>query len=282
MKPTCTSLIRASAVFICALTFCTPLLAQEPQFDDLAKDMTDALVKSKQYKVTVVDFVAADSYKTSGDMSDVGRKLADDFRAALLRRNHEIITEDRDSMMYRLRTHGLTTENLRDATALTWLLGDSGIDAWVAGELSSDVGGLKVKVQAYQVGKYFPEYEGETSIPLTAELKALVREKPPRDFPAIARAGENGVSYPACLYCSQANYSDEAAKAKIQGTVVLDVTIDETGKAKDIKVRAGLPGGLTDQAIEAVTKRWRLKPAVDAQGNPVAVRETLDVIFRLY
>jgi TonB family protein len=282
VKPSCTCLIRASAVFVCALTFCTPLLAQEPQFDDLAKDMTDALVKSKQYKVAVVDFLPADDYKTSGDMSDVGRKLADDFRAALLRRNHEIITEDRESMMYRLRTHGLTMENLRDTGAITWVFGDSGLDAWVAGELSGGVGGLKVKVKAYQVGKYFPEYEGETSIPFTAELKALVREKPPNDFPLIARPGENGVTYPACLYCPQASYSDEAVKAKIQGKVVLDVTIDETGKAKDIKVRAGLPAGLTEQAVEAVTKKWRLKPAVDAKGNPVAVRETLEITFHLY
>jgi hypothetical protein len=148
--------------------------------------MTDALIKSKQYKVAVVDFFAADSYKTGDEMNDVGRKLADDFRAALLRRNHEIITEDRESMRYRLRMHGLTTENLRDTATVAWLLGDSGFDAWVSGELSSGVGGLKLKVKAYRVGAYFPEYEGVTLIPFSAELKALVRERPPNEFPSIA------------------------------------------------------------------------------------------------
>jgi TonB family protein len=269
------------AFFVCVTAFCPSLLAQEPQFDDLAKDMTDALVKSKQYKVAVIDFFAADSYETSGEMNDVGSKLADDFRAALLRRNHEITTEDRESMLYRLRTHGLTTENLRDTAAVAWLFGDSDFDAWVAGELSSGMGGLKVKVKAYRVGAYFPEYEGETSIPFTAELKALIREKPPREFPSIARAGENGVTYPACLYCPQADYSAEALKAKVQGIVTLDLTIDETGKAKDIRVKAGLPGGLTEQAVEIV-KSWRFKAATDAKGNPVAVRQGLEVRFRFY
>jgi TonB family protein len=281
VKPTLLDFIRASAILICALVFCSPLAAQYPQFDDVAKEMTDALVKLKQYKVTVVDFVAADSYKTNGDMSDVGRKLADEFRAALLRRNHEIIAEDRESMVYRMHTHGLTIENLHDTSAITWLLGESGLDAWVGGELSSGMGGLKVQVKAYRLGAYFPEYEGETSIPFAPELKALTREKPPREFPSIARAGENGVTYPACLYCPQADYSAEALKAKVQGTVTLDLTIDETGKAKDIRVKAGLPGGLTEQAVEIV-KSWRFKAATDAKGNPVAVRQGLEVRFRLY
>ena len=79
MKPSVTDFIRTLVVLICALAFCSPLLAQEPQFDDLAKDMTDALVKSKQYKVTVVDFFAADGYKTDGEMNDVGRKLGRRF-----------------------------------------------------------------------------------------------------------------------------------------------------------------------------------------------------------
>jgi TonB family protein len=281
VRPSATDFIRTSVILVCALAFCPPLLAQEPQFDDLAKDMTDALVKSKQYKVAVVDFFAADSYKTGDEMNDLGSKLADDFRAALLRRNHEIIAEDRESTRYRLRTHGLTTGNLRDTAAVAWLFGDSGLDAWVAGEISSGVGGLQVKVKAYRLGAYFPEYEGETSIPFTSELKALVREKPPNEFPAVARPGVNGVSYPACLYCPQASYSDEALKAKVQGRVELDITIDETGKAKDIRVRTGLPGGLTEQAVESV-KTWRFKSAVDAKGNPVAVRQALEATFHLY
>jgi len=279
VKPSVNDFIRTSVILICTLACCSPLLAQEPQFDDLAKDMTDVLVRSKQYKVAVEDFFAVDAYKSPGEMNDVGRKLADDFRAALLRRNHEIITEDRATMMDRLRAHDLVVANLTSPATVTWMLRDSGVDAWVSGEISNDPAGLKVKVSAYRVGAYFPEFEGETSIPFTTELKALVREKPPREFPSIVRAGENGISYPACIYCPQARYTDEAVKEKVEGTVELEVTIDEAGKAKDIEVKVGLPGGLTESAVEAVTN-WRFKPATGPEGKSVAIRQVVQVLFR--
>lgn len=137
-------------------------------------------------------------------MEDLGRRLADDFRAALLRQNHEIVAEDRAAMMERVRTHDLVIENLRSPATVTWLLGESGVDAWVSGEMSIGAGGLEVKTRAYRVGFYFTEYESETSIPLTEELKALIHEKPKSDFPSLARRGVNGVSYPGCIYCPQA------------------------------------------------------------------------------
>jgi len=279
VKSSVNDFIRTSVILICALAFCSPLLAQEPQFDDLAKDMTDVLVKSRRYKVVVVDFFAVDAYKGPGEINDVGRKLADDFRAALLRRNHEIITEDRATMMDRLRAHDLVVANLTSPATVTWMLGDSGLDAWVSGEISNDPAGLKVNVSAYRVGAYFPEFEGEISIPFTTELKALVREKPLRKFPSIARAGENGISYPACIYCPQAHYTGEAVKEKVEGTVELEATIDEAGKAKDIEVKVGLPGGLTESAVEAVTN-WRFKPATGPEGKPVAIRQVVQVWFR--
>lgn len=281
MKPSVTDFIRTLVVLFCALAFCSPLLAQEPQFDDLAKDMTDVLVKSKQHKVAVVDFFAADGSKTDGQMNDVGRKLADDFRAALLRRNHEIVSEDRATMMDRLRAHDLVVANLTSPATLTWMLRDSGLDAWVSGELSDDPAGLKVKVKAYRVGAYFAEYEGDTAIPFTPELKALVREPQPSEFPSLARAGLNGVTFPACLYCPQASYTREAVKGKVEGIVELEVTIDEAGKAKDFRVRVGLPGGLTESAVEAI-KTWRFKPSVDAKGNPVAVRQIIQATFNMF
>ena len=39
------------------------------------------------------------------------------------------------------------------------------------------------------------------------------------------RAGINGVGQPACIYCPNPDYSDEALKAKYQGSVFLDITI---------------------------------------------------------
>ena len=260
---------------------CPAVVAQEPQFDDLAKEMSERLVKSKQFKVVVVNFFPADEFKSADQMDELGRRLADDFRVALLRQNREIMTEDRAATMERVRTRGLVIENLRSLATVTWLLTESGVDAWISGEMSRGVGGLKVKTRAYQVGADVPEYEFETSIPLTEELKALIHEKPKSEFPSIARAGVDGLEYPACIYCPQPDYTAEAARRKLQGAVEMEITIDTSGQAQDIRVKVGLPYGLSQQAIDGV-KKWRFRPALGADGKPVAVRLDVEITFQMF
>ena len=95
------------------------------------------------------------------------------------------------------------------------------------------------------------------------------------------RAGVNGVGVPVCLYCPIPQYSDEARKAKYQGTVVLQVTITTDGRAINISIVKGPGLGLEEKAIEAV-KGWKFKPAVGPAGKPVATIVPIEVTFRLY
>lgn len=48
-------------------------------------------------------------------------------------------------------------------------------------------------------------------------------------------------------------YTDEALAAATEGVVVLDLIVDEHGRARDITVVEGLPHGLTQAAIAALT-----------------------------
>ncbi|MEZ5398485.1 MAG: energy transducer TonB [Bryobacteraceae bacterium] len=88
-----------------------------------------------------------------------------------------------------------------------------------------------------------------------------------------------GVSAPALLSKVEPEYSEEARKAKFQGTVVLQIVVDETGKARDIRVVRPLGLGLDEKAIEAVQK-WRFRPGM-LNGKPVPVQATIEVNFRL-
>jgi TonB family protein len=88
-----------------------------------------------------------------------------------------------------------------------------------------------------------------------------------------------GVSAPVILYKVEPEYSEEARKAKYQGTVVLSIVIDEQGRPRDIKVIRPLGMGLDEKAIEAVSK-WRFRPGYK-DGKPVAVLATVEVNFRL-
>jgi periplasmic protein TonB len=95
------------------------------------------------------------------------------------------------------------------------------------------------------------------------------------------RAGVNGYGVPVCLYCPTPQYSDEARKAKYQGTVILQVTITPDGRAINISVVKGPGLGLEEKAIEAV-KSWKFKPAAGPDGRIVATIVPIEVTFRLY
>jgi periplasmic protein TonB len=88
-----------------------------------------------------------------------------------------------------------------------------------------------------------------------------------------------GVSMPSIIRKVEPEYSEEARKAKWQGTVKLAVVVDETGHARDIKVEKSLGLGLDQKAIEAVEK-WLFKPGMK-DGKPVSVYATIEVTFHL-
>ena len=94
------------------------------------------------------------------------------------------------------------------------------------------------------------------------------------------RPGTGGVGYPACLYCPEPQYSEDARKAKFQGIVVLQVIIQPDGHATNIQVVKGAGLGLDEKAIEAV-RTWRFKPAIGPNGTPVATITPIEVNFRL-
>jgi TonB family protein len=88
-----------------------------------------------------------------------------------------------------------------------------------------------------------------------------------------------GVSGPSVLSKVEPEYSEEARKAKWQGTVILQLVVNERGLPQQMKVVRSLGLGLDQKAIEAVAK-WRFKPGMK-DGKPVPVIATIEVNFRL-
>lgn len=92
----------------------------------------------------------------------------------------------------------------------------------------------------------------------------------------------NGVSAPQLVHSVEAEFSDEARRAKYEGTVVVSIIVDTQGNPQNIHVSRTLGMGLDEKAIEAV-KQYKFKPAIDQKtGKPVPVMVSVEVRFRLY
>ncbi len=88
-----------------------------------------------------------------------------------------------------------------------------------------------------------------------------------------------GVSSPRLLHKVEPEYSEEARKAKYQGTVMLAVEVWEDGIAHNIRVVRSLGLGLDEKAMQAV-RQWRFAPG-RKDGKPVRVAAQIQVSFRL-
>jgi TonB family protein len=89
-----------------------------------------------------------------------------------------------------------------------------------------------------------------------------------------------GISAPQAISSPDPGYTEEARRAKKQGTCVLWLIVDAAGRPRDIKVVRGLGLGLDAKALEAV-KQWRFQPALK-DGKPVDVQISVEVEFHLY
>lgn len=94
----------------------------------------------------------------------------------------------------------------------------------------------------------------------------------------VQRIG-GAVSKPELIFKPEPEYSDEARKAKFQGSVLLAIVVLADGSTSNIRVIRPLGLGLDEKAIEAVQK-WRFRPSMK-NGQAVPVHAQVEVNFRL-
>jgi TonB family protein len=89
-----------------------------------------------------------------------------------------------------------------------------------------------------------------------------------------------GEGYPSLVSKVDPEYTEQARRAGLRGTVLLRTLIDENGMPTQVAVIRGLGSGLDEKAIECV-KQWRFRPAVKKDGHPAPVEVSLEVNFGL-
>jgi TonB family protein len=91
----------------------------------------------------------------------------------------------------------------------------------------------------------------------------------------------NGVTLPRVLVEVKPQYTSDAMRAKVQGTVLLECIVRSDGSVGDVQVVRSLDStfGLDSEAIKAARK-WRFAPGV-RMGEPVPVVVTIELTFTL-
>lgn len=79
---------------------------------------------------------------------------------------------------------------------------------------------------------------------------------------------------------SQLVYPEKAKKDRVQGRVILQFTVSETGKVEDVKIVRGVLEELDKEAYRVVASSPDWEPGFQ-KGKPVSVRYTFPVIFML-
>jgi len=88
------------------------------------------------------------------------------------------------------------------------------------------------------------------------------------------------VQGPVVTVHQNAQFSDEALRAKYQGICLIALIVDALGNPQNVRVSRALGMGLDEKALEAV-RGYRFKPAT-FNGRPVPVTITIEIDFRLY
>jgi TonB family protein len=84
---------------------------------------------------------------------------------------------------------------------------------------------------------------------------------------------------PRLIFDPAPEYSDLARKKKINGKVILSLTVGTDGLPHDIQIKNKLGYGLDEKALDAVRK-WKFEPAL-RDGQPVETRIDVSVSFKL-
>ena len=91
----------------------------------------------------------------------------------------------------------------------------------------------------------------------------------------------NGIDSPVPISQPKPQYTSQAMRAKIQGTVLLECVVLSSGEVGQIRVLRSLDPtfGLDQEAIKAA-RSWRFRPGM-RRGEPVAVLVTIEMAFTL-
>ena len=250
---------------------------QVQSVEALASELADSILRSNNKTVLVLDLAGPDV-----DYATLGTFLADQISDALTR-TPKLKTIDRLGIPGTLWSLKLSEKDLGNWENARKVGKRLGAKAVIRGTFSREHGTLAIHLTASALSEK-EEIVGTAAgtVTLTQEMNSRLPERLDlQSLLHVFRPGKDGVSFPKCTHCPNPTYSDQARADKLQGRVVLLVTVTAEGRTANLVVLRRAGYGLDEQAIETV-RQWRFVPAHGPDGKPVAARIPIEITFRLF
>ena len=138
-------------------------------------------------------------------------------------------------------------------------------------------------VEAVRQWRYSPTLLNGSPVPVIAEVRVnFTMSKAGTAAPKLEETpSETGViQRPAVLSSPKPDYTKEAREAKVEGIVLLSITVKKDGTVGNVELLQGLGYGLDEAAIYTVMSDWRFSPAT-LDGEPVDQPATVGISFKL-
>jgi TonB family protein len=274
-----------------------------PDFDPLASEMAAAIEESTKGSTGSVQVLVVDFENRTAPATELDHVLAAEFADSLRKHSRHFLVMNRDDLLHAITQQHLPETILSDAGAMKCLAPEFGATGTVEGKVEYAPDGAVLQLSALLAKPYKSFFGKETVVPIPDQMRELLSKPLPAPQPFftteekvwvnpdhpplgddavfVQEAGDQRFKGPKCTSCPRPEFSDDAMRTRFQGTILLRVQILADGFPARISVIKGLPCGLTEKAFEAV-EHWIFKPAMRADGTPVAVVVPVEVTFRLY
>jgi TonB family protein len=124
------------------------------------------------------------------------------------------------------------------------------------------------------------KFEAERSKLKNQNLAMRRVESNPNSSSTTAQKNSAVEKPPRAIYSPGVEYTEEARRAKLEGTCTVSLIVGVDGKPSNIIVTKKLGMGLDEKAVETVSK-WKFEPGT-RYGRPVPSRVNLSLGFQLY
>jgi TonB family protein len=261
----------------------------DPKIQTLAQGLAESIRGRLSGKNRPITYLVFDVWNAEGARTVLGLHLADEVSSALANQPG-MQAVDRAKLREVCAQDAINPDIFNDDRVGYWTAWDLGAVVAVQGRIEphedSFVLHLRVIGTDRNNGNQAVQFaDAGDRLEWTEERRTLNHSEVSWQSPAIPWAGvprlpAAGFSMPECVHCPNPPYTEAARKARVEGTVRVQILIAEDGSVKEMFPLQGLPSGLTESTVQTV-KGWRFKPILNAEGKPVEAQTTIEATFRL-